>query len=90
MSRPTRSRRLRPDGWLIPATQPKSATRRALEEQRDLPGAAEFAICVATFYGELAERLVNGAVEGFAVAGSTAGGHGLRPTMVFSKIGSSP
>jgi 6,7-dimethyl-8-ribityllumazine synthase len=25
----------------------------------------EFAVCVATFYGELAERLVNGAVEAF-------------------------
>jgi 6,7-dimethyl-8-ribityllumazine synthase len=25
----------------------------------------EFAICVATFYGEVAERLVNGAVEAF-------------------------
>jgi 6,7-dimethyl-8-ribityllumazine synthase len=27
---------------------------------------AEFAICVATFYEDLAERLVNGAVEAFA------------------------
>jgi 6,7-dimethyl-8-ribityllumazine synthase len=27
---------------------------------------AEYAICVATFYEDLAERLVNGAVEGFA------------------------
>jgi 6,7-dimethyl-8-ribityllumazine synthase len=32
----------------------------------------EFAICVATFYGDLAERLVNGAVEGFAAAGVSA------------------
>jgi 6,7-dimethyl-8-ribityllumazine synthase len=39
------------------------------DEQRDLLGAAEFAICVATFYTDLAERLVNGAVEGFAAAG---------------------
>ncbi|MGH2956434.1 MAG: 6,7-dimethyl-8-ribityllumazine synthase [Solirubrobacterales bacterium] len=29
----------------------------------------EFAICVATFYGDLAERLVNGAVEGFEEQG---------------------
>ena len=30
---------------------------------------AEYAICVATFYEELAGRLVNGAVEGFASGG---------------------
>jgi 6,7-dimethyl-8-ribityllumazine synthase len=29
----------------------------------------EFAVCVATFYGDLAERLVNGAVEAFADRG---------------------
>jgi 6,7-dimethyl-8-ribityllumazine synthase len=29
----------------------------------------EFAICVGTFYGDLAERLVNGAVEGFDEGG---------------------
>ncbi len=67
-----------------PTREPKTPTRRMAdpgdaaevgdapsfsEEQRDLLAAAEFAICVATFYGELAERLVNGAVEGFAVAG---------------------
>ncbi|MQA75874.1 MAG: 6,7-dimethyl-8-ribityllumazine synthase [Solirubrobacterales bacterium] len=27
---------------------------------------SEYAVCVATFYGDLAERLVNGAVEAFA------------------------
>jgi 6,7-dimethyl-8-ribityllumazine synthase len=32
-------------------------------------GSGEFAICVATFYEELAERLVNGAIEGFDQAG---------------------
>jgi 6,7-dimethyl-8-ribityllumazine synthase len=32
----------------------------------------EFAICVATFYEDLAERLANGAVEGFASAGISA------------------
>src|ERR671925_1086002 len=36
---------------------------------RERLAAAEFAICVATFYGQLAERLVNGAVEGFADGG---------------------
>jgi 6,7-dimethyl-8-ribityllumazine synthase len=35
----------------------------------------EFAVCVATFYGDLAERLVNGAVEAF-------GEEGVAPTSV--------
>jgi 6,7-dimethyl-8-ribityllumazine synthase len=30
---------------------------------------AEFAVCVATFYEDLAERLLNGAAEGFALGG---------------------
>lgn len=38
-------------------------------EHRDRLAAQEFAICVATFYGELAERLVNGAVEAFSDGG---------------------
>ena len=39
---------------------------RALEpEERERVAAAEWAICVATFYGDLAERLTNGAFEGF-------------------------
>ena len=33
----------------------------------------EFAVCVATFYEDLAERLVNGAVEGFELGGVSAG-----------------
>jgi 6,7-dimethyl-8-ribityllumazine synthase len=41
-------------------------------EDRERLGQLEFAICVATFYGELAERLVNGAVEGFADGGVSA------------------
>jgi 6,7-dimethyl-8-ribityllumazine synthase len=41
-------------------------------EARERLGQLEFAICVATFYGELAERLVNGAVEGFADGGVSA------------------
>ncbi len=36
-------------------------------------GPLRFAICVATFYGDLAERLVAGAREGFAEAGIDAG-----------------
>jgi 6,7-dimethyl-8-ribityllumazine synthase len=39
------------------------------DEQKELLGRQEFAVCVATFYPELAERLVNGAIEGFADAG---------------------
>ena len=30
---------------------------------------SDYAVCVATFYEDLAERLVNGAVEGFAEGG---------------------
>src|SRR5207248_3853896 len=30
---------------------------------------SEFAVCVGTFYADLAERLLNGAVEGFAAGG---------------------
>ena len=41
---------------------------RALEpEERERVAAAEWAICVATFYGDLAERLTNGAFEGFGL-----------------------
>jgi 6,7-dimethyl-8-ribityllumazine synthase len=37
--------------------------------ERERLGAGEFAICVATFYEEIAQRLVNGAVEGFSAGG---------------------
>jgi 6,7-dimethyl-8-ribityllumazine synthase len=40
-------------------------------EQSELLGQMEFAICVADFYGDLADRLANGAVEAFADAGVT-------------------
>ena len=33
------------------------------------PAGSEFAVCVATFYEDLAERLVNGAVEAFSEEG---------------------
>jgi 6,7-dimethyl-8-ribityllumazine synthase len=39
------------------------------DDERELLGRSEWAICVATFYDDLAERLVNGALEGFADGG---------------------
>jgi 6,7-dimethyl-8-ribityllumazine synthase len=39
------------------------------DDERERLARSEFAICVGTFYEELAERLVNGAVEGFAADG---------------------
>jgi 6,7-dimethyl-8-ribityllumazine synthase len=41
-------------------------------DQRDLLGRSDWAVCVATFYEDLAERLVNGAIEGFASGGVSA------------------
>jgi 6,7-dimethyl-8-ribityllumazine synthase len=38
-------------------------------EEREGLTRSEFALCVATFYGDLAERLVNGAVEAFSEGG---------------------
>jgi 6,7-dimethyl-8-ribityllumazine synthase len=43
-----------------------------LAEERELLGRQEFAICVGTFYEELTERLLNGAVDGFAGGGVSA------------------
>ena len=42
---------------------------RFTDDDRELLAASEFAVCVATFYEDLAERLTNGAVEGFAAGG---------------------
>jgi 6,7-dimethyl-8-ribityllumazine synthase len=42
------------------------------DEQRRRLARHEFALCVATFYGDLAERLVNGAVEAFDDGGVSA------------------
>jgi 6,7-dimethyl-8-ribityllumazine synthase len=39
------------------------------DEEREALATSEFAICVATFYEELAERLLNGAAEGFELGG---------------------
>ena len=41
------------------------------DAERDRLGRAEFAICVGTFYEELAERLLNGAAVGFEDGGVT-------------------
>ena len=38
-------------------------------EERDALSGSEFAVCVATFYEDVAERLLNGAAEGFDLGG---------------------
>jgi 6,7-dimethyl-8-ribityllumazine synthase len=39
------------------------------DEERQALSRGEFAICVATFYEDIAERLLNGAAEGFDLGG---------------------
>ena len=39
------------------------------DAEREALGAMEFAVCVATFYEDLAERLLNGAAIGFDLGG---------------------
>ena len=39
------------------------------EAEREALASGEFAVCVATFYEDLAERLLNGAAEGFSLGG---------------------
>jgi 6,7-dimethyl-8-ribityllumazine synthase len=39
------------------------------EEERETLAKREFAVCVATFYEDVAERLLNGAAEGFDLGG---------------------
>ena len=39
------------------------------DEEREALAPLEFAVCVGRFYEDLAERLVNGAVEGFGLGG---------------------
>ena len=48
-----------------------SAGFKLSDEEKEFLGRKEWAICVATFYDDLAERLVSGAVEGFAEGGVT-------------------
>jgi 6,7-dimethyl-8-ribityllumazine synthase len=43
----------------------ESAAKTFSEDERELLRGMEFAVCVGTFYEELADRLLNGAVEGF-------------------------
>ena len=43
----------------------------ASEDEKEFLSRKEWAICVATFYEDLAERLVGGAAEGFAEGGVT-------------------
>jgi 6,7-dimethyl-8-ribityllumazine synthase len=41
------------------------------DEEREALARSEFAVCVATFYEDIAERLMNGAAEGFELGGVT-------------------
>jgi 6,7-dimethyl-8-ribityllumazine synthase len=42
-----------------------SAFEHFTEDEREALARMEFAVCVATFYEDIAERLLNGAAEGF-------------------------
>src|SRR3954449_2402594 len=54
------------------------------EEEREALAKSEFAVCVATFYEDIAERLLNGAAEGFALGGvSEASVHTYRAPGAF-------
>jgi len=49
------------------------------DSERELLERLEFAVCVGRFYGDLAERLLNGAAEGFDLGGvSEASVHTFR------------
>jgi 6,7-dimethyl-8-ribityllumazine synthase len=65
-----------------PTTRPvteESAYERFSDDELKVLGGWEFAICVATFYEDIAERLLNGAAEGFALGGvSEASVHTFR------------
>jgi 6,7-dimethyl-8-ribityllumazine synthase len=47
--------------------EPDSFLETFSDEERGLLERMEFAVCVGRFYEDLAERLLNGAAEGFAV-----------------------
>jgi 6,7-dimethyl-8-ribityllumazine synthase len=49
--------------------EPTTEVPRFSDEEREALGRMDFAICVGRFYTDLAERLTNGAVEGFADGG---------------------
>ena len=49
------------------------------DEERETLSRGEFAVCVSIFYEDIAERLLNGATEGFALGGvSEASVHAFR------------
>jgi 6,7-dimethyl-8-ribityllumazine synthase len=49
--------------------EPATEVPQFSDEERESLGRMNFAVCVGRFYTDLAERLTNGAVEGFADAG---------------------
>ena len=51
---------------------PEEGATPFVAEQREALGAQRWAICVATFYRDFADRLISGAREGFAEAGVEA------------------
>ncbi len=48
---------------------PTPAFEEFSDEDREALARLEFAVCVATFYEDIAERLLNGAAEGFELGG---------------------
>jgi 6,7-dimethyl-8-ribityllumazine synthase len=48
---------------------PSPSVTEFSDQQKELLGRSEWAICVATFYEDLAERLIAGALQGFADGG---------------------
>jgi 6,7-dimethyl-8-ribityllumazine synthase len=47
----------------------ESRFEQFIDEERETLAGREFAVCVATFYEDIAERLLNGAAEGFQMGG---------------------
>ena len=47
----------------------EAAFEQFSEAEREALASMEFAVCVATFYEDIAERLLNGAAEGFELGG---------------------
>ena len=55
-----------------PREEPPTEVPSFGDEEREALSAMEFAVCIGRFYSELAERLLNGAIEGFAEGGVSA------------------
>src|SRR3954462_10152594 len=55
-------------GTTRPVTD-ESSYEQFTDEEREALSRSEFAVCVATFYEDIAERLLNGAAEGFELGG---------------------